>query len=468
MYRAIAIGILCGALSGCISMEAISQMQYELWDNISFEARTLLEKRQYDRAEAIAKEALALAEKSREPHDPIVARSLNTLAAAYQGQKRYALAEPLYRRSLTIVEKALGPDDPAVATGLNYLAELLRLTGRGAEAEPLQQRSLATFEKAHGPQHSAVATSLKGLALLHHEKGEYAEAERLYERSRAIFEASLLADHPDLTTSAPLKSAGPRPRRGLTNLDALAEVEENLAAVYRRTDRVRQADVLGARAARTREIRRQAALPPVIEVTSSDVTINGVTVTPGLFREPFLKALGEQARFHRGISDSYKYPALGLTFGVNRDTHLVHSFVLQVVPAVVDGPYLRQFRIVPDQPFEGSFVLFGKELPLSATVREIAQIAPELGLGLNAEYLTPAMASRLGEYAADIGAWRLSVGADAETLAVKSVRLSFTGGIVCRDDQQTQCFERATGKWRGSTVPIPTPWSPPSPPTMDR
>ena len=75
-------------------------------------------------------------------------------------------AIPLAQRSLELKEKVLGPDHPIVATSLNNLAALYQATGQYAQAEPLYQRTLAISEKALGPDHPNVAMSLNNLAFL--------------------------------------------------------------------------------------------------------------------------------------------------------------------------------------------------------------------------------------------------------------------------------------------------------------
>ena len=71
----------------------------------------------------------------------------------YRTQGQYAQAGPLYQRALAIKEKALGPEAPLVATSLNNLAALYDDQGQYAQAEPLYQRALTIGEKALGPEH---------------------------------------------------------------------------------------------------------------------------------------------------------------------------------------------------------------------------------------------------------------------------------------------------------------------------
>lgn len=84
----------------------------------------------------------------------------------YRTQGQYAQAGPLYQRALAIKEKALGPEHPLVATSLNNLAAPYDDQGQYAQAEPLYQRALAILEKALGPEHPAEAASLENAAML--------------------------------------------------------------------------------------------------------------------------------------------------------------------------------------------------------------------------------------------------------------------------------------------------------------
>jgi tetratricopeptide (TPR) repeat protein len=104
------------------------------WQRLDRRARELRSRGEYDRAVAVAKEAIRLAEKEAGPDHPDVARSLNRLAGLYGVQGRYVEAQPLYERALAIRETALGPDHPALATSLNNLGLLHHRRGRYAEA----------------------------------------------------------------------------------------------------------------------------------------------------------------------------------------------------------------------------------------------------------------------------------------------------------------------------------------------
>ena len=123
----------------------------------------------------------------------------------------------------------MGPDHPDVATGLNNLGLVYCDQGKYALAESLYKRSLAIYEeneKAVGvSQFLHVSVSLTNLGLLYHEQGQYAQAEPVLERSLEIIETVLGPDVPDVVGSL-----------------------ENLAALYRATQRDSEAEKLEQRA----------------------------------------------------------------------------------------------------------------------------------------------------------------------------------------------------------------------------
>ena len=155
----------------------------------------------YADAEPLNQHAINIAERALSPDHPILAATLNNLAAVYEEQGRYAEAEPLYQRARDIHERVLGPGHPDFATSLNNMAELYRAQGRYAEAEPLYQSAINIAERALGPDHPDLATMLTNLAKVYDDQGRYADAEGLYQRARDIRERALEADHPYLAIS---------------------------------------------------------------------------------------------------------------------------------------------------------------------------------------------------------------------------------------------------------------------------
>ena len=119
--------------------------------------------------------------------------TLKGLADLHYCQREYDLAEPLYRQALAIRERALGPSHPFVATSLTDLGNLVYVRGRYTEAGPMYQKALAIEEQALGPEHPRVACSLACLAYAYQGQGELAKAEAHYRRALAIREKTLPA-----------------------------------------------------------------------------------------------------------------------------------------------------------------------------------------------------------------------------------------------------------------------------------
>ncbi|WP_437667284.1 tetratricopeptide repeat protein [Sorangium sp. So ce1182] len=170
-------------------------------ERLNHDIVALYDQGHFDAAIPLVERALGIQEKVLGSEHPLVARSLNDLAALYAAKGDHARAEPLYQRALGIQEKVLAKDHPLVATSLNNLAELYRTKGDYARAETLYRRAIGIQEKALGSGHPDVATSLNNLALLYDAKGDYARAETLYQRALGILEKALGSEHPDVATS---------------------------------------------------------------------------------------------------------------------------------------------------------------------------------------------------------------------------------------------------------------------------
>ncbi len=234
------------------------------WIRLKNEVLTLAEKGDYDNAIVVAKKALELAEKEVSPNNSYLVRSLNNLAGLYKHQEQYALAEQLYKRALAINVNALGPNHPDVASSLDKLGNVYYKQGQYGQAEPLYKRALAVREKALGPNDPAVRYSLDNLAELYRAQGQDALAEPLVKRSLAItaaFENSSALSHEkqgqygeaEMSYKAALMAHeyafGP-------DHPDLAPILSNLAGLYRKTGREKEAEELEKRAAAIRAIKR--------------------------------------------------------------------------------------------------------------------------------------------------------------------------------------------------------------------
>jgi tetratricopeptide (TPR) repeat protein len=124
-----------------LSAAASVHAQGKEWEKLIEQTMDLYRASHHERAVALARKALDMAEQAMGPDHPSVAVSLNDLALLYRTLGHYAQAEPLYKRALAIWENALGPHHPSVATSLINLAELYRATDRIKAAEEMERRA---------------------------------------------------------------------------------------------------------------------------------------------------------------------------------------------------------------------------------------------------------------------------------------------------------------------------------------
>ncbi len=139
----------------------------------------------FEEAEKIYRRALPLRVASLGAAHPNTALMKINLADVLQAQKKYAEAEKLQREALPVFEKAHG-EDPKTATALNNLGANLQLQGRHKEAEPLLRRALAMKEITLGPYHQSVASTLNNLAEVSLALGRADEAKVFKARVAAI------------------------------------------------------------------------------------------------------------------------------------------------------------------------------------------------------------------------------------------------------------------------------------------
>lgn len=179
--------------------------------------------------------------------------------------------------------------------------------------------------------------------------------------------------------------------------------------------------------------------PPVVQISPNVVVINSTTVTPTLSKDLFFKELKEPCREVRGKPgtperDGYLYDkSLGLRFHTvtGKQTVTTIHFCLE------DTSWCSRFN--------GKIVVTDKELPLD-NVDSIQRVRPDLGLDYDRD-VDPHQAKAFGLYAASIGKWKLSVKADGGTGVIKGISVAFKS-VVCVDEQDRECFERVSGKWR--------------------
>jgi hypothetical protein len=177
----------------------------------------------------------------------------------------------------------------------------------------------------------------------------------------------------------------------------------------------------------------EAASPPIVEITSDTVTINGIAVTPTLAKGLFLKALGEPTEVRAGVpgtarGDVYRYDSLGLQLRTNAGAETVTDMFL----------WIEKSASSPREIFQGSILVLGHKLPLDE-VQHIRQAMPELGLERKSQYLP--------FFDAVVGKWKLNVGVNNKTGTVTTIGLTFQSTF-CSQEKQTNCFDPAANRWR--------------------
>lgn len=184
---------------------------------IAVRAQEAIRRGQYQEAETLHHQVLAIHEKSLGEH-PTTATSISNLGNVLYLQGKYAQAEAVYRRALQMREKLLGGDHADVATSLNNLANVLQelnkdqqvgaseararaRLGSGISAatdvEAMYRRALAIQERALGRAHPATANSLNNLAVLLGLRGDFSQAELLHRDALASMEKVFGEQHPD-------------------------------------------------------------------------------------------------------------------------------------------------------------------------------------------------------------------------------------------------------------------------------
>lgn len=153
---------------------------------------------QFDAAETLYREALALRTDYPAAGAPRLADIRSSLAALHSVRGEFDAAESLFRAALDECQRDLGPDDPRVATGLDHLGTLLHRRGEHAAAEPLLRRALDIRVAAFGPEHSDVLNSLSSLALVVRDRGDDAAAEQLLVEAVRVARKVVGDDHPTL------------------------------------------------------------------------------------------------------------------------------------------------------------------------------------------------------------------------------------------------------------------------------
>jgi serine/threonine protein kinase/tetratricopeptide (TPR) repeat protein len=157
-----------------------------------------LELGEYQKAEAMQREALAMRRKWLGNEHLQVAESLRDLADALRREGKYAESETLLRDSLAIFRKRLGNGHEDVAGLLVLLGDVLRYEGKLDEAELMERQGLAMWKKMLTTEDERVGVALNNLALVLRSQGKLGEAEGMFREALALYKKVLGNENPEI------------------------------------------------------------------------------------------------------------------------------------------------------------------------------------------------------------------------------------------------------------------------------
>ena len=160
-------------------------------------ANMLMRRGDYDGAEALYEEALAIEGRNDARLMQRLA-ALNNLAALYGMRSEFEKSLEAGRRAVAIMEEDLGPSHPAVGIGLNNIGANLTRLGMTTEAADVLQRSEQVLSAAFPEGHPELAKALHNLGGLLEDEGRYAEAEDRYERALVLKRRAFGDKHPSV------------------------------------------------------------------------------------------------------------------------------------------------------------------------------------------------------------------------------------------------------------------------------
>lgn len=155
--------------------------------------------REHDRLQQFEKQcAREIADTMATLHDThIIARILKRiLATVLRDQGQWNKAENLMREVIAMEEKELGPEDSVKLQSLANLSHILHKQGRLKESTELQVRVKEGSENIFGPKHLRALVSSIGLASLYRSQSKWKEAEKLQTQVKERQKEKLGDDHP--------------------------------------------------------------------------------------------------------------------------------------------------------------------------------------------------------------------------------------------------------------------------------
>lgn len=155
-----------------------------------------------DESEAILRRAIAIRERSLGASSTVLAATVDDLGAVLAKRGKFAEAEALHKKALAVLEPEINSVPRLVASAHAHLGEAYLGQGRFDEAIVSLARALRMREYFLPPTHAEIGFTLNNLAFAYKEQGRFIEAVPLMKRALGIFEKAVGPDHPETLTLA--------------------------------------------------------------------------------------------------------------------------------------------------------------------------------------------------------------------------------------------------------------------------
>jgi tetratricopeptide (TPR) repeat protein len=152
----------------------------------------------YDAAETLYRESLAMRHRLLGDKHPLIALTLSNLASVRQTKGDLTGAEAMFRQALAIEQQTIGEVHPDVATTLNNIAFLQYARGDRPGALANERKALAIMRQLFPGDHPEVARFENRLGFWLTEAGQYAEADQDLQDALAMRQRLLGPKHPDV------------------------------------------------------------------------------------------------------------------------------------------------------------------------------------------------------------------------------------------------------------------------------
>jgi len=166
-------------------------------DNLALIAMNRMD---FDAAERLAREAVAIDQQTREADHPLYARHLQNLASALQGKGDLQAAATLYRQVIDLFDRVLGPKHFETIDAMSNYARCLMKLGRLDEAQQIFETMLARDREIR-PGHAYVGHDLESLGRVALRKHDYVSAERHLREALDVYRKTLPSGHGYITTT---------------------------------------------------------------------------------------------------------------------------------------------------------------------------------------------------------------------------------------------------------------------------